>query len=201
MPDVSSLILTSTSVDGQIYIKIRHTQAALVAGNSVTVSFTIKVTGTATISPYYATIPSITLTLVDPTTFQTVPTGTALSAPTLSTNTATLQLQCSQASTIYWGLGLYPSILNSQALDFEARIISGGNGLLTNFTESNDYYQKVYGVRQATTMQVVTKKLYNLQSNTNYLFKYFCINQLGQISDSQSINFTSANYGAYLMKV
>lgn len=35
----------------------------------------------------------------------------------------------------------------------------------------------------------------------NYLFKYFCVNQLGHISDSQSINFTSANYGAYLMKV
>jgi hypothetical protein len=50
-------------------------------------------------------------------------------------------------------------------------------------------------------MGVITKVLYNLQSNTNYLFKYFCVNQLGRISDSQSLNFTSVNYGAYLMKI
>lgn len=50
-------------------------------------------------------------------------------------------------------------------------------------------------------MQVLSKTLYNLKSNTNYIFKYYCVNQLGSISDSQSINFTSLNYGAYLMKV
>jgi hypothetical protein len=71
---------------------------------------------------------------VDATTFQTYPTATALSTPTLSANTATVQLQCSQASLIFWGIGVYPSILNFQAVDFEARIISGGNGLQTNFT-------------------------------------------------------------------
>lgn len=182
-------------MDGQLYIIIKHTAGSLVAGNSVTAAFTISP------NTYYASIPSITLTLVDPTTFQTFPTATALSAPTLTANTATLQLQCSQASLIYWGIGVYPSILNYQAVDFEARVISGVNGLLTNFSEANDYYAKVYGIRQGTTMQVISKTLYNLQSNTNYLFKYFCINQLGHISDSQSINFTSANYGAYLMKV
>lgn len=74
-------------------------------------------------------------------------------------------------------------------------------GLATNFTESNDFYGKVYGIKQGSMMQVVSKKLYNLQSNTNYIFKYFCINQLGHTSDSQSINFTTLNYGAYLMKV
>jgi hypothetical protein len=50
-------------------------------------------------------------------------------------------------------------------------------------------------------MQLISKTLYNLQSNVNYIFKYFCVNQLGHVSDSQSINFTSLNYGAYLMKV
>jgi hypothetical protein len=101
-------------VDGQLYIIIKHTAGSRVAGNSVTASFTI----TGANSAFYATIPSITLTLVDPTTFQTFPTATALSAPTLSANTATLQLQCSQASLIFWGIGVYPSILNYQAVDF-----------------------------------------------------------------------------------
>ena len=59
----------------------------------------------------------------------------------------------------------------------------------------------MYGLIQGTTMQVISKTLYNLQSNVNYIFKYFCVNQLGHVSDSQNINFTSLNYGAYLMKV
>jgi hypothetical protein len=50
-------------------------------------------------------------------------------------------------------------------------------------------------------MQQLSKTLYNLRSNTNYIFKYSCMNQMGLVSDSQSINFTSLNYGAYLMKV
>lgn len=115
--DLSTMSLSSSSLDGRLYFIIRHTQpssGSLVAGNSVTA--TISIGGTNSI--YYASIPSITLTLVDPTTFQTFPTGTALSSPTLSTNTATFQLQCSQASRIYWGLGVYPSILNNQQVDF-----------------------------------------------------------------------------------
>ena len=72
---------------------------------------------------------------------------------------------------------------------------------MTNFSESNDYYGRVYGMLQGTTMQVISKTLYGLQSNVNYIFKYFCVNQLGHVSDSQSLNFTSLNYGAYLMKV
>ena len=114
--DRSTLLLSSTTVDGQLYFILKHTVPAsgsLVAGNSVTA--TISITGTN--SAYYATIPSFTLTLVDATTFQTFPTGTALSTPSLSTNTATFQLQCSQASRIYWGLGIYPSILNNQQAD------------------------------------------------------------------------------------
>ena len=55
---------------------------------------------------------------MDPITYQTLPTATALSDPTLSYNKATFTLQCSMASKIYWGLGIYPSILNSVALDF-----------------------------------------------------------------------------------
>jgi hypothetical protein len=115
--DLSNLILTSSSVDGQLYIIITHTapsSGSLVAGNSVTA--TIAISGTN--SAFYAAIPSITLTLVDATTFQTFPTGTALTAPTLSGNKATFQLQCSQSSRIYWGIGLYPSILNNAQVDF-----------------------------------------------------------------------------------
>lgn len=110
--DKSTASLTSSSLDGQVYIVIKHTQGALVAGNSVTVTITPSDT------TYFTALPPISLTLVDATTFQTHPTATALTAPIVQTNTATFQLQCNQASLIYWGLGIFPSILNYQATDF-----------------------------------------------------------------------------------
>ena len=105
------------------------------------------------------------------------------------------------ASTIYWSLGIYPSILNTEAVTIQARIIAEGNGLKTNFTEPDDFFMKVYGLNYVATTQTLSKTVHNLKSNTNYIFKYFCMNQLGQISDGQSVSFTSLNYGAYLMKV
>ncbi len=58
-------------------------------------------------------IPSISLTIVDPSTYSVSPVALALSSPTLLYNQATFTLQCSMASTIYWSLGIYPSILNT----------------------------------------------------------------------------------------
>lgn len=60
---------------------------------------------------------------------------------------------------------------------------------------------KVYGMNYVTTTQTLSKTVYNLKSNSQYIFKYYCVNQMGLISDGQSIIFNSLNYGAYLMKV
>ena len=128
--DLSSVKLSYTSLDGQLYFVFTHRAGTIVAGNTITVQFTI----TGTNSASYLTIPSITLTLISATTFANAPTATALTTPVLSGNTATFRLQCSQTSLIYWGIGLYPSVINNQAVDFQARIISQGNGLITNFT-------------------------------------------------------------------
>jgi hypothetical protein len=128
--DLSSIKLSKNVIDGNLYIILKHNGGNLAVGSSVTVSFTIL----GTYAVYYNTIPSITLTVVDPASYQTLPVATSLTAPTLSTNIASFRLQCSQASVIYWGLGIYPSILNTQALDFQARIISLSAGLTSNFT-------------------------------------------------------------------
>ena len=129
--DLSSRKLSKSVIDGNLYIILKHSgNGATPVGSSVTVSFTISGANAA----QYNTIPSITLTVADASAYQTLPVATSLSAPTLTTNKASFRLQCSQASTIYWGLGIYPSILNSQALDFQARIVSPGAGLTSNFT-------------------------------------------------------------------
>ncbi len=131
-----------------------------------------------------------------------MPSALPLSNPTLSWNTATFSLQCSVASTIYWGLGIYPSILNTGALGFQARIVSQKVGLLTNFTEQMDYYWEVYGVEYVSIENIPFQKtVYGLKSNTYYQFKYFCVNQRGNISEPQIISFNSTDNGAYLMKV
>lgn len=127
--DSSSIRLDKNVIDGNLYIILKHT-GTLPANTIITGTFTIGGTNSA----QYNTIPPITITLIDPSSFQTLPVATALIIPTLVTNRATFRLQCSQASTIYWGLGIFPSILNTQALDFKARIISNGLGLSSNFT-------------------------------------------------------------------
>ena len=130
--DLSSNVLTSETLDGQIYLVIiDNNSGSLNIGDVITVTFAI----TGPNANFYATIPSLTISVVDPAAYQTLPVATSLSDPTLSYNKATFTLQCSMASKIYWGLGIYPSILNTQALDFEARIISDGMGLQTNYTE------------------------------------------------------------------
>jgi hypothetical protein len=107
----------------------------LAAGASIIMTLTISGTNAAS----YGAIPTVPLTLIAPSVIS-IPSALALSNPTLTLNTATFNLQCSVASTIYWGLGIYPSILNTGALGFQARIVSGGQGLMSNFTELQDYY-------------------------------------------------------------
>lgn len=128
--DLTSRKLSKNVQDGNLYIVLKHTGGSLPVGSVVNVAFTI--TGTDAVQ--YNTIPSVTLTVVDAASYQTLPVATSLTAPVLRTNMATFRLQCSQAGTVFWGLGIYPSILNTQALDFQARIISPGTGLTTNFT-------------------------------------------------------------------
>jgi hypothetical protein len=65
-----------------------------------------------------------------------------------------------------------------------------------------DFYWKVYGVEYASIANMqITKTVYGLKSNSPYLFRYFCVNQLEQISDAQMTSFTSTDNGAYLMKI
>lgn len=197
VPDLSNTQLLQSDQDGRIYMVFQHTQNSLLAGSSILVTFTI----TGTDSASYGTIPNVVFTLVSQSLISK-PLATALSNPTLTLNTATFNLQCSVASTIYWGLGIYPSILNTGALGFQARIVSAGTGLQANFTEAMDYYWEVYGVEYVPIANMqVSKTVNGLKSNTNYLFKYFCINQLNQISEGQLISFNSTDNGAYLMKV
>ncbi len=121
--------LDKNVLDGTLYIVLKH--SGTLPANSI-ITGTFDITGPNALQ--YINIPTITITLIDPSSYQTLPVATALTAPTLSSNKAIFRLQCNQASTIYWGLGIYPSILNSQALDFQARIISRSLGLSSNFT-------------------------------------------------------------------
>lgn len=60
--DLSSLKLNRNIKDGTLYIVLKHTGPSLSASSIVTVTFTI----TGVNAAQYNSIPSITLTLVDP---------------------------------------------------------------------------------------------------------------------------------------
>lgn len=79
LADLSSTTLRSSVIDGRLYFIFKHTAGSLAVGSSVTVTFSI----TGTNSGRYNTISPITLTFVDPTTFNNIPVATAVPAPVL----------------------------------------------------------------------------------------------------------------------
>jgi|JI6StandDraft_1071083.scaffolds.fasta_scaffold76916_2 hypothetical protein len=197
--DLSNTILTSQSLDGLYYLVVTHTRGSLVNATSLGVTFNI----TGSESSYYSTIPSITLTAtsIDPT--LGIPVGVLpkiVSDP--SSTSVTVQLQCSMPSTIYWAVGVAPTIISMTGLDIQARIISNATGYYTNFTEPNDPYNRVYGVTYSSRANaLVNQTVSGLRSNSAYQFRYFCMDQLGRISEGQTINFTSFDSGGYLLRL
>lgn len=78
--DLSSNTLTPASLDGQLYLVLNHANdGGLAIGETVTVTFGI----TGDDADYFATIPSILITIVDPATYSNKPVAQALSSPTL----------------------------------------------------------------------------------------------------------------------
>lgn len=105
-------------------------------------------------------------------------------------------------STIYWAVGLAPTVLTMTGLDIQARIISDAKGYYTNFTEPNDPFYRIYGVTYSSRANaLVNQTVSGLRSNSAYQFRYFCMDQLGRVSEGQTINFTSTNSGGYLLRL
>ena len=47
--------------------------------------------------------------------------------------------------------------------------------------------------------QPLTKTVYNLKASSTYQFKYFCVNQLGLISDGILKSFSTADNGVFFI--
>lgn len=197
--DLSNIVLTSDSMDGLYYLQVVHTPGLLTNGTNISLSFSL----TGPQSFYYAAISPVTLTAItiDPTLGVPVAVLPQITSNNVSSST-TFQLQCSMPSTVYWAVGLAPTVISMTGLDIQARIISGTMGLFSNFTEPNDPYYRVYGVTYSSKANALLSQTVNgLRSNTAYQFKYFCMDQLGRMSEGQTINFTSFNSGGYLLKL
>lgn len=116
---------------------------------------------------------------------------------------ATVQLYCNQPATIYWAIGIIPSIYETTANDILDTLVAQPpqQGLLTNYTELADFYFRVYGFLPFPFTSSTQLTLYNLTENGNYQFKYFCANQMGLSSGGASITWTQPNNGAFLLKI
>lgn len=197
--DLTNPLLSSQSLDGLYYLVVTHTPGSLPANSSITLSLAIS----GPQSGYYSAIPSVQLNSTSLNTSTIVPIAIlpAIIGGVASTS-VTFQMQCTQPSTIYWAVGLTPSVLSMTALDMQARIISAADGLHTNFTEVYDPMFRVYGVRySALSNALLTQTVSNLKSNSAYQFKYYCMDQIGRVSEGQTINFTSFNSNGYLLRL
>lgn len=197
--DMSKEYLSTDSTDGLYYFVVMHTVGSLTAGINITASF--QITGPQAIH-YVPPLP-ITISTITLDTSVGVPIATR---PTIIGDVGhlvTFQMQCNLfASTVYWALGVSPTVISMTALDIQARIISDSNGYKFNFTEPNDPYHRIYGVNYNNRPgALIEQSVTELKSNSHYQFKYFCVDQLGRASEGQTINFTSFNTGSYLMKM
>jgi hypothetical protein len=191
---LSTKNLTRSSLDGRAFFVAVHAGQGLAAGATVTMTITVGGTNAA----YYDSPITVTLSMINNSTAS--PTASSVPAVSLSGTTATFSMQCSQPSTMYWALGLFPSLADLQSLSIQTNLTNSGNGLVSNRSRG-DLNFTVYGVSYSVLVQPLTLQLPQLRSNSRYQLTYFCVNQMGLISPAASTTFTTPSNGGYLLKV
>lgn len=113
-----------------------------------------------------------------------------------------LTLQCNQPSTIYWALGFYPTILGITCEMIQTQLINGQEGIRSRVSDPYSWSQELYGLDyEYYANKNKTLVIDTLSGGNNYIFKYFCVNQLGFSSGGQLLNFTTAVTNYVLNKV
>lgn len=64
----------------------------------------------------------------------------------LNSSAASFQVQCNTPATIYWGLGIYPTILGMNMEDIQARLVDKNNGLLSSASDTYSWTREIYGL-------------------------------------------------------
>lgn len=178
--DLSKEYLRTDTTDGLYYFVVMHTPGSMTAGINITASF--QISGPQAV--HYVAPTSIILSTVSLDTSVGVPIATSPTIIGDIGHQVTFQMQCNLfASTVYWAVGVSPTVISMTALDIQARIISDGNGYKYNFTEPNDPYHRIYGINYNNRPgALIEQTVSELKSNSQYQFKYYCVDQLGRPS-------------------
>lgn len=191
---LSTKNLTAASPDGRVFLVAVQAGPTLVAGSLVTME--VALSGTNALA--YESPVRVTLTVVNNSTVQ--PTASSLPAVGLSGTTASASMQCSQPSTMYWAVALFPSLADLQSLSIQTNLTLSGNGLTSN-RSAGGLNQTYYGVSYSSLVQPLSLRLPSLRAGSRYQLTYFCVNQMSLISQAASTTFSTPTNGGYLLKV
>jgi len=67
--------------------------------------------------------------------------------------------------------------------------------------QEEDFYQIIYGSEVSSVPIQITKKFQNLKSNSQYEFKYYCLNQMNLVSTPKTVQFWTPKNGGDFMKL
>jgi hypothetical protein len=158
---------------------------------------TISIGGTNAAS--YASPITVPITMVN--NFTTYPSASSLGSVQVRGTSASFTMQCSEPSTMFWAVGAYPSLAGLLSLAIQNNLTLSGNGLRSNSSDPANPYHLVYGVSYNSVSQPVSLTLSRLFANSYYQLVYYCVNQMGAISNAASSVFSTPPNGAYLMKL
>lgn len=150
----------------------------------------------------YNPIPSITISVINASQLIGNPEGKDPILNSLNQSTVNLTVQCNTPATIYWGIGIYPNLLGITVSEIQTRLVSGSNGLLSTYSDIYSWSQELYGLDYVNDFNIQRNIIINtLQGSSNYLFKYFCVDQTGTASGGKVIQLTTSASNFSLVKV
>ncbi len=101
-----------------------------------------------------------------------------------------------------WSLSYHPRYRPYHiAITYEViqgQLINGKEGIRSRVYDPYSWSKEIYGIDyEYYSNKNKTLVIDDLAGSSNYIFKYFCVNQLGFASGGQIVNFTtgSTNYG------
>ena len=113
-----------------------------------------------------------------------------------------LTLECNSAATIYWGIGLYPTLLGITSEQIEVKLIDQLNGLQQRSQDIYSWSQELYGLEYTRDANaLIHVNIEGLQGGLHYIYKYFCVDQTGTASGGKIVDLHTPSSNYSLVKI
>lgn len=201
MADVglSTKVIDQTSE--MIYIVLSHASTTATIGQSFQLKINLR-SANSIVQNAYNAIPNITINVVDRSVLIGNPEAKQPIINSLTQNSIDFNIQCNTPATIFWGVGLYPTMLGITVEEIQARLIELNNGLAQKTIDLYSWSHEVYGLNYVNDFNIQKNiTVGGLEGGLDYVFKYYCVDQTGKASGGKITLFTTLASNFSLMKI